>query len=109
MAFPLDADVLSFIWTTGVVLFGSKPQLRKNSRPLPVRYVRELVDESSLTDQQKKYLTPLDTQLAALSYRPICTYRMTNYGSNLIRQYHNAADPASCTLTIVEVHTNVRA
>jgi hypothetical protein len=107
MAFPLDGDVLAFLWTTANVLFGSKPQLRKNSRPIPVRYERELVEESSLTDQQKKYLAPIEAQLAALNYRPICTYRVTNYSSNLIRQYHNAADPASCTLTVVEVHTNV--
>ena len=33
---------------------------------------------------------------------------MTNYGSNLVRGYQNPADPASCTLTIVKVQTNVK-
>jgi hypothetical protein len=45
--------------------------------------------------------------LADLNYKPLCTYRVANYGSNLLRQYYNPADPASCTLTIVEVQTNV--
>ena len=89
------------------VVFGSKPQLRKNSRPIPVHFQREVVEESSLSEPQKKYLAPLDAQLAALNYRPMCTFRVSNYGANLLREYSNSADPANCTLTIVEVHTNV--
>ena len=107
MILPLDCDLIGFLWTTGVVLFGSKPQLRKNSLPIPVHYQREVVEESSLSEQQKKYVAPLDKQLAALNYRPMCTFRVANYGKNLLREYTNSADPASCTLTIVEVHTNV--
>jgi hypothetical protein len=105
---PMDADILGFLWTTAAVLFASKPQLRKNSVPIPVQYQRELVDDHSLTEQQKKYLAPLDQHLLKLNYRPICTYRVTNYGKNLLRQYYNPADPASCTLTIVETRVNVR-
>jgi len=107
MALPLDGDILGFLWTTGTVLFASKPQLRKNSRPVPLRYQREIVEDASLTEAQKKYLAPLEQKLEALNYRPLCTFRVTNYGSNLIREYRNAADPASCTLTVVEVQTNV--
>jgi hypothetical protein len=107
MTLPIDCDLIGFLWTTTKVVFGSKPQLRKNSRPIPLRYQREVVADSSLSEAQKKYLAPLDSQLAALNYRPMCTYRVTNYGANLIREYSNPADPASCTLTIVEVQTNV--
>ena len=108
MILPLDCDLFGFLWTTAKVLFASKPQLRKNSVPMPVQYQRELVDDYSLTEQQKKYLAPLDQQLLKLNYHPLCTYRVANYGKNLIRQYYNPADPASCTLTIVEVRVNVK-
>jgi hypothetical protein len=50
---PLDCDLFGFLWTTAKVLFASKPQLRKNSVPIPVQYQRELVDDYSLTEQQK--------------------------------------------------------
>jgi hypothetical protein len=107
MILPIDGDLFGFLWTTATVVFGSKPQLRKNSRPIPLRYQKEVVADSSLSEAQKKYLAPLDSQLEALNYRPMCTYRVTNYGANLLREYSNFADPASCTLTIVEVQTNV--
>lgn len=104
----LDYDLLGLFWTTVVVLFGSKPQLRKNSRPIPARFDRQVLDESSFSEQQKKYFAPFDAQLAALNYRPLCTFRVANYGSNLLREYLNPGDPARCTLTIVEVQTNVQ-
>jgi hypothetical protein len=105
---PLDYDLLGFAWTTLKVLFTSKPNMRKNSVPMPAHYQREVVDDHSLTEPQKKYLAPLDQQLLKLNYRPLCTYRVTNYGKNLLRYYHNPADPASCALTIVEVRANVK-
>jgi len=108
MTLPIDCDLLGFLWTTAKVVLGSKPQLRKNTRPIPLRYQREVVTDSSLSEAQKQYLVPLDARLEALNYRPMCTYRVANYGANLIREYSNFADPAACTLTIVEVQTNVK-
>jgi hypothetical protein len=108
MTLPIDCDLFAFLWTTATVVFGSKPQLRKNSLPIPVHYQREIVEESALSEKQKKYIAPLDAQLAALNYRPMCTFRVANYGSNLLREYSNSGDPATCTLTIVEVRTNVK-
>lgn len=105
--FPIDCDMFGFLWSTGTVLFASKTQLRKNSKPIPVRYQRQLLEDSQLTEQQRKYIAPLDAQLAGLGFLPFYTLRVTNYGSNLVRGYQNPADPASCTLTIVEVQTNV--
>lgn len=104
----LDFDLIGLFWTTAAVLFTSKPQLRKNSRPIPVRYDRQVIDESSLTERQKRFFAPFDAQLAALNYRPMCTFRVANYGSNILREYLNPADPARCTLTVVEVQTNVQ-
>jgi hypothetical protein len=104
----LDYDLLGLFWTTAVVLFGSKPQLRKNSRPIPARFDRQILDESSFSEQRKKYFASFDAQLAALNYRPMCTFRVANYGTNLLREYLNPGDPARCTLTIVEVQTNVQ-
>src|SRR5690348_4921257 len=108
MPFSLDYDAIGFLWTTAVVLFGSKPQLRKNTAPIPAHYKREVIEESALTDAQEKYFAPVDAQLAALNYRPFCTFRVANYGSNLLREYLNPADPANCTVTVVEVQTNVK-
>lgn len=105
---PFDLDMLSFLWTTANVVFASKPQLRKNTRPIPVRYQRQLLEDSQLTEAQRKYLAPLDEQLAALGFRPFYTLRVTNMGSNLVRGYQNSAEPASCTVTVVEVRSNVK-
>lgn len=105
--FAFDFDILSFLWTTAVVAFGSKAKLRKNAKPVPVRYTREILEDSALTEAQRKYIAPVDARLAALGFRPLYTLRVTNYGSNLVRGYLNPADPASCTLTIVEVRTVV--
>lgn len=104
---PIDCDLIGFLWTTASVLFGSKPQLRKNTKPIPVRYQREVLEDSQLTEQQRNYIAPIDAELAALGFLPFYTTHVTNYGSNLVRGYQNPADPASCTLTIVEVRTNV--
>jgi hypothetical protein len=104
----IDCDLFGLLWTSAVVLFASKPQLRKNSRPIPARFDRQVVEESSLSEQQKKYFAPFDAQLAALNYRPMCTFRVANYGTNLLREYSNPADPAHCTVMVVEVHTDVR-
>lgn len=103
MAFYLDADLLAFGVTTFTVIFGSKASIRKNTRPIPTRYDLEEVPDSQLTEAQSKYLRPIDEQLGKLNYRPDCTFRAKNYGSNLMRRYTNPADPASCGLTVVEV------
>ena len=104
--FVFDFDIFSFLWSTTTVLFGSNGNLRKNSKPIPVRYTRQILDDSALAEAQRKYIAPIDAQLLALGFRPLYTLRVTNYGSNLVRGYTNPADPASCTLTIVEVRTN---
>jgi hypothetical protein len=106
--FSFDYDLIGLFWTTVIVVFASKPQLRKNSRPIPARFDRQIVDESSLSIEQRKYFAPFDAQLAAMNYRPMCTFRVANYGTNLLREYSNPADPAHCTLTIVEVQTTVK-
>src|SRR5215470_12257708 len=103
MAFQLDADLLAFAATTLKVVFGSKGTLRKNSRPIPARYDLEEIPESQLTEAQRRYLQPIDQQLQRMNYRPDCTFRARNYGSNLMRRYSNPADPASCGLTVIEV------
>ena len=103
MAFHLDADLLAFAVTTCTVIFGSKASLQKNTRPIPTRYDLEELSDSQLTEAQRKYLQPIDEQLRRINYRPDCTFRARNYGSNLMRRYSNPADPASCGLTVVEV------
>jgi hypothetical protein len=106
---PFDCDAFSFVLSTGMVLFASKPQLRKNVKPLPAQYEREFLADSSLTEAQKRYIDPIDAELRDLGYLPFYTLRVTNYGSNLVRGYLNPADRASCTLTIVEVRVTVGA
>src|SRR3974377_1366051 len=107
MAIPFDLDLPIFLSTTERILFRSKPRLRQNSRPIPFRFDIEQLSEDQLTPAQREYLKPFDAQLAALSYRPLCTFRAKNYGNNLLRRYSNPLDTASCALTIVEVQIDV--
>lgn len=107
MAFPIDADMFCYAWSTLKVMFGSKTRLRQNTRPIPLHYDYEVLADEQLTPGQQSYLAPTDAQLAALQFRPVCTYRVKNYGQNLIRIYHNPADPTTCSLTIVEVKVDV--
>jgi hypothetical protein len=107
MPIPLDFDLPIFVYATAKVIFGSKARLRKNSRPIPVHFDIEEVPEEQLTPAQREYLKPFDTQLVALNYRPVCTFRIKNFGFNLLRRYSNPVDTASCALTIVEVKVDV--
>jgi hypothetical protein len=107
MPIPFDFDMVAFAWTTLKVIFGSKARLRKNARPIPMRFEVELIAEDQLTAVQREYLKPIDAQLLALNYRPLCTFRAKNFGANLVRRYANPADPASCALTVVEVKVEV--
>lgn len=99
--------MLVFSWSTLKVVFGAKSRLRRNARPIPKHFQAEIVAEDQLTPAQRKYLEPIDAQLLAINYRPICTFRVTNYGTNLLRRYGNPSDPASCALTVVEVKVDV--
>ena len=103
MAFHFDGDILIFLLTVFTVIFASKGRLRKNVRQIPARFDFEELAENGLTEAQRNYLKPIDAQLSALNYRPECTFRVRNYGKNLLRRYSNPAQPASCAVTIVEV------
>lgn len=107
MPIPFDLDFPIFLYTTAKVIFRSKTRLRKNLRPIPFRFDIEEIPEDQLTPAQREYLKPIDAQLAALNYLPLCTFRIRNYGTNLLRRYSNPTDTASCALTIVEVKVNV--
>jgi len=107
MALFPDGDLVAFFWTTIVIVFGSKAQIQNNTRRIPMKYDLQEVPEGQLTQAQKDYLKPLDTQLEAMNYRPDCTFRAANYGQNLMRRYSNPADPVSCELMIVEVKSKV--
>jgi hypothetical protein len=107
MPLPLDADILFYVWSTLKIMFGSKSRLRKNSRPIPLHYQYQILTDEQLTPGQKSFLAPIDAQLASINFRPVCTYRVTNYGNNLLRRYDNPADRATCSLTIVEIHVSV--
>lgn len=102
-----DGDLAAFLWTTAIVIFKGKAQIQKNVRLVPRQYDLCEIADSQLTQAQKDYLKPIDAQLEALNYRPACTFRANHYGKNLMRQYTNPADPASCELTVVEVKSKV--
>ena len=106
MPIPFDLDLPIYLWSAANVLFHAKAKLRKNTRPIPVQFAMEEIPDGSLTGAQREYLKPFDEQLARLNYRPLCTFRATNYGANLMRRYLNPSDSASCSLTVVEVKVN---
>lgn len=107
MPIPFDLDLPFFLWTMSKVLFHSKSSLRKNTRPIPLHFEYEELSDPQLTPAQREYMKPFDDQLAKLNYRPQCTFRAKNFGSNLLRRYVHPTDTATCALTIVEVKVEV--
>ena len=92
MRFPVDADLVVFLYTASKIAFGSIPRLRRNVPKVPARYQIENVPLGSLTEAQTRYFAPYDKKLDAMNYWPVCTYRITNYGHCLLRQYVNPSE-----------------
>ncbi|HWZ98252.1 MAG TPA: hypothetical protein VN025_10875 [Candidatus Dormibacteraeota bacterium] len=107
MPIPFDLDLPYFLWTISKVIFSSKDRLRKNAKPIPLRFEYEELSESQLTPAQREYMKPFDDQFAKLNYRPQYTFRANNFGSNLLRRYIHPTDTATGALTIIEVKANV--
>jgi len=102
MRVPVDADLFFFVASIASVL-SSLPKLRSLPTSIvPVQYAIEDVSQAALTEAQAKYFAPYDEKLAAMNYWPVCTYRVTNYGRNLIRNYANPLDTARCVVMINE-------
>lgn len=106
MPIPVDADLFVFLYTVSQIVF-SIPRLRRSAPTVPVRYQVENVLNGWLTEAQERYLDPYDKKLDAMNYSPVCTYRITNYGNNLLRQYVNPAETSRCVLLIYELALNV--
>lgn len=102
-----DCDLTAFLITVGNIIFGSMPALRRNSIPIPIKYEIEEVPPSALTERQAAVFAPYDVKLAAMNYSPTCTYRVANYGHNLMRSYVNPAETSRCIVMIVEVMSKV--
>jgi hypothetical protein len=83
------------------------PHLQRNVAAIPAEYEYEEVPVESLTEKQKEFFAPYERKLAELQYFPMCTYRVRNYGSNLMRRYINFTDRAACTVMAVEVKARV--
>lgn len=105
--FPMDLDLLALLATAGRILFGSMPHLQRNAVAIPAEYEYEVVPAESLTEKQQDFFAPYDRKLAELQYSPMCTYRVRNYGANLMRRYINPTDRAVCTVMAVEVKARV--
>jgi hypothetical protein len=108
MQFPIDADLAVFLYTVSKVL-RSLPRLRKipTSR-VPMLYRIEKIDPAALTDRQAKYFAPYNEKLSAMNYWPVCTYRIANYGHNLLRNYVNPMETAHFVVLIHEVALRVK-
>ncbi len=106
MRFPVDADLLVFLYTLSKIVF-SIPRLQRSVPKVPVHYQIENVLEGWLTEPQARYLAPYDEKLAAMNYMPVCTYRITNYGQCLLRQYVNPAETSRCVVLIYELALKV--
>ena len=103
MRFPVDADLVVFLYTVGKIVFGGIFRLRQNAHIMPVRYEFESVSAGALTEGQARYFAPYDQKLATINYFPVCTYRVSNYGHNLMRQYVNPAEISRCVVMIIEM------
>src|SRR5271167_186078 len=80
-----------------------RPAERSEAPALPAHYQIENVPEASLTEAQARYFAPYDEKLAAMNYRPVCTYLISNFGKILTRQYVNPAESARCEVAIQEL------
>jgi len=109
MRFPVDADLAVFVYTVGKIVFGGLPQLRRSVPGIPVHYQVEEVSSAALSQEQAAFYEPYDQKLAAMSYWPLCNYRVTNYGHNLMRVYVNPAETSKCVVMIVEQKLKVGA
>lgn len=102
-----DTDLIVFLATVGRILLVGPLHIRRNNRPIPVRFDIEQLDPGSLTPEQQRYLQKFDEKFAALNYAPTVTYRASNYGQNLIRSYVNPMEPVRAIVMIVETTTKV--
>ena len=107
MRFPVDTDLAVFVFTVGNVVFGSMPKLRRNAVPVPVKYEIEEVPAPALSDGQAACFAPYDEKLREMGYWPVCTYRIANYGHNLMRTYVNPGETSRCAVMIVEIRVEV--
>ena len=103
MRFPVDIDLAVFLFVTGKMLFTALPRLRRSVPHVPARYQIQNVPEASLTEAQASYFAPYDEKLAAMNYRPVCTYLISNFGKILTRQYVNPAESSRCEVAIQEL------
>jgi hypothetical protein len=106
MRFPVDADLLVCLYTVGQIVF-SIPRLQRSAPKVPICYQIEKVPLGWLTEAQARYFAPYDTKLDAMNYLPVCTYRITNYGQGLLRQYVNHGETSRCVVMIYELALNV--
>ena len=107
MRFPADVDLAVFLFVTGKVLFTALPNLRRSAPHVPISYEIKNVPEASLSEAQARYFAPYDAKLAAMNYRPVCTYLVSNYGKNLTRHYLNPAETSRCEVVIHELALTV--
>jgi hypothetical protein len=107
MRFAVDADLAVFLFVTGKILFTALPNLRQSVPHVPARYQIENVPEASVTEAQARYFAPYDEKLAAINYRPVCTYLISNYGKNLTRYYVNPAESSRCEVALHELALTV--
>ena len=106
MRLEADADLLAFLYTAGRILFFSLPRLHQNVLKVPATYDIQEIQSSRLTEQQARYFASYDEKLAAMNYWPTCTYKVANYGHNLMRNYVNPAETSRCVVMIVELTAN---
>ena len=109
MQIPVDADLIFFLATLGNIGFAALPQLRKSVPPVPAKYQLEEVSPAALTPGQAAVFAPYDQKLAAMNYWPVCTYRVANYGHNLMRSYSNPSETSRCVVMLVEMKLTVGA
>ncbi len=105
MNFPIDADLCVFVYTVAKVLVTAIPRLRRSvlGSRIPVDYDVREVNPSLLTGAQARFFAPYDEKLAAMNYRPVCTYKIVNYGHNLLRNYVSPMETSRCVVLIHEM------
>lgn len=100
--FLADNDLIAFLVAAVTVLIRG-PKILQQRAPIPAEYNIEEVPPQTLTEKQRQFFETYDQKLSAMNYFPVCTYCVTNVERTLIRRYGSPVDPASCTVTAMEI------
>jgi hypothetical protein len=96
-----SGELGQFVLVAAATMSIAVPIILKTIR-LPRHLELQLIPDSQLTRKQSEFFASYDSQLKALGFEPLTTYRMSNIpkSKNLLRTYLSSTEPTRCTVQI---------